>query len=198
MYGTQYFKKRSYTFKSFFQDIFRMIKKTPLIRETKKAGRISPQFEKRIILTVTAVNGCRYCEWGHTKSALDIGCSEEEIEQIMINDFSSCDPEEVVALAYAQYYAEAEGKNTTEAWQKVLEFYGEEKAKDIQLFIEMITMGNLLGNTLDAFESRLKGLPPEKGSFLFELFIYSLAFPFVKIFNKKYTTWKNSSSLPPN
>ena len=59
-------------------------------------------------------------------------------------------------------------------------------------------MGNLLGNTLDAFESRLKGVPPEKGSFLFELFIYSLALPFVLIFNKKYTKWKMSSNPHPS
>lgn len=198
MHGSKYFKKRSYNFRTFFRDIFRMIKQSSLIKEIRKSGRINPQFEKRIMLAVTAVNGCRYCEWGHTKSALNLGCSEEEIEQIMIHDFGSCDPDEIVALAYAQHYAETEGNPTPETRERLVDFYGEEKARDIQLIIEMITMGNLLGNTLDAFESRLKGLPPEKGSFLFELFIFSLAFPFVIVFNKRYNEWKGSSNLHLN
>ena len=160
-----------------------------------KSGRVSRQFQERIMLAVTAVNDCRYCEWGHTQMALNEGCNEEEIEQIMVQDFGSCDPEEVVALAYAQHYAETKDNPTDEYWGKMVEFYGEEKAEDIQLVIETITMGNLLGNTLDAFESRIKGIPPEKGSLLFELVLYSFAFPFVIFFNRRYKRWKNPSNL---
>ncbi len=198
MHGSKYFKKRSYTFRAFLRDNLQMFKNRSEIKQMKKAGRVNPQFEKRIMLAVTAVNGCRYCEWGHTQSALNLGCSEEEIKHIMIHDFGSCDPDEVIGLAYAQHYAETGGNPSSENWERLMEYYGEEKAKDIQLVIEMITMGNLLGNTLDAFESRLKGVPPEKGSFLFELFIYSLALPFVLIFNKKYTKWKMSSNPHPS
>ncbi|MCE7742724.1 MAG: carboxymuconolactone decarboxylase family protein [Candidatus Heimdallarchaeota archaeon] len=172
-----------------------MMKKSSNIKGARKSGRVSRQFQERIMLAVTAVNGCRYCEWGHTKAAINQGCSEEEIEQIMTQDFGSCDPDEVVALAYAQHYAETGGKPSSEIWESVIGFYGEEEARDIQLVIEMVTIGNLMGNTLDAFESRLKGIPPEEGSVLFELFIYSLAFPFAIIFNKKYKAWKSSNTL---
>lgn len=198
MHGAKYFKKRSFTFKAFLKDTVRMMKKNSQIKDAMRSERISRQFRERIMLAVTAVNGCRYCEWGHTKSALDEGCSEEEIEQIMIHDFGSCNPDEVVALAYAQHYAETGENPSEDSWKRVVEFYGEEKANDIQIIIEMITMGNLLGNTLDAFESRLKGIPPEKGSLLFELFIYSLAFPFVLIFNNRYKKWKNINNPPLN
>ena len=175
-----------------------MSKQGSSVRKTMKAGRVSRQFQERIMLAVTAVNDCRYCEWGHTKTALKAGCTDEELEQIMIHDFGSCDPDEVVALAYAQHYAETVDNPTTESWDKLVDFYGEEKAKDIQLVIQMVTIGNLLGNTLDAFESRLKGIPPENGSLLFEFFIYSLVFPFAIIFNKKYKKWKESSSPHPD
>ncbi len=185
MHVSQYFKKRTYTFKAFRRDVSKIFRNRSQIRESRKTERLSPQFRERIMLAVTAVNGCRYCEWGHTKAALNLGCTEEEIEQIMKHDFGSCDPDEVIGLAYAQHYAESGGSPAEDAKQKLLEFYGEQKARDIQLYIDMVTIGNLLGNTVDAFESRLKGLPPENGSFLFELLLYSLGFPFVIIFNRK-------------
>ncbi len=195
MLGSQYFRKRSYTLRTFLRHITRMFKQSSAIRKTMKSGRVSKQFQERIMLAVTAVNGCRFCEWGHTKTALNEGCTEEELEQIMNQDFDSCDPNEVVALAYAQHYADTEDNPSAEAWEKLVEFYGEEKAKDIQLVIEMVTIGNLLGNTLDAFESRLKGIPPENGSLFLEMYIYFLAFPFVIIFNNRYKKWKGSSNL---
>ncbi len=179
MHGAQYFKKRTYSFKSFRQDISYMRRNRSKLKEYRKAKRLTPQFREKIMLVVTAVNECRYCEWGHSILALNYGCTEEQIEQIMEHDFDSCDPEEVIALAYAQHYAETGGLPTEEAKQKLVEFYGEQKAQDIQLSINMVTIGNLLGNTIDAFESRFKGLPPENGSFLLELFLYSIGWPFV-------------------
>ena len=172
-----------------------MIKRGSAFRKMTKSGRISGQFRERLMLAVTAVNDCRYCEWGHTKMALNEGCSEEEIEQIMTYDFDSCDPDEVVALAYAQHYAETRDNPTGEYWDKLVDFYGIEKAEDIQLIIETITMGNLLGNTLDAFESRLKGIPPENGSFFFEMYLYFTALPLVIIFKIRNSRQKKTSSL---
>lgn len=185
MLATQYFKKRSYTFRGFTRDVIMLLRKSSRIRDSMKSGRISTQFRERIMLAVTAVNGCVYCEWAHTKVALEQGCTNEEIKEIMAHDFGSCDPYEVVGLAFAQRYAETEGLPPEEAYQKLFSHYGEEKANDIILFIKIITIGNLLGNTFDAFESRLRGLPPEKGSFFFEFYIYILGFPFFKWFKRK-------------
>ncbi len=137
------------------------------------------------MLAVTAVNDCIYCEWSHTKAALSSGCTEDEVVEIMEHDFGSCDPEEVVALAFAQHYAETEGIPTDEAWDKLVEQYSNQKANDIMLLIKMITVGNLLGNTIEAFGSRFKGKPPENGSLLFELFIYMFGWPFILILNRK-------------
>jgi AhpD family alkylhydroperoxidase len=97
MMAAHYFKKRTYTFRPFFRDIYRLMGKSTSIRKVMKSNLISNQFKEKIMLAVTAVNNCRYCEWGHTKMALEAGCSEEEIQQIMTHDFSSCDPDELIA-----------------------------------------------------------------------------------------------------
>ncbi|MHA1346151.1 MAG: carboxymuconolactone decarboxylase family protein [Candidatus Heimdallarchaeaceae archaeon] len=185
MLANQYFKKRTYGFRSFFHDTFKVMKNSSQIREVMRSGRISDKFRERIMLAVTAVYGCIYCEWTHTKTALNSGCTEEEIFVIMENDFGSCDPEEVIALAFAQHYAETNGNPTDEAWNKLVEQYGDQKANDIMLLIKMVTVGNLLGNTVEAFASRFKGKPPENGSLLFELFVYTFGWPFILILNRK-------------
>ena len=185
MLANKYFKKRTYGFRSFFHDASKVMKNSSQIREVMKSGRISNQFKERIMLAVTAVNGCIYCEWAHTNAALKYGCTEEEIVEIRENDFSSCDPEEVVALAFAKHYTETKGNPTDEAWGKLVEQYNDQEVNDILLLIQMITMGNLLGNTIEAFGSRFKGKPPENGSLLFELFIYTFGWPFILIFNNR-------------
>ncbi len=185
MLAYKYFKKKTYGFRSFFHDAFKVMKSSSHIREVMKSGRISDQFRERIMLAVTAVYGCKYCEWTHTKAALNSGCTEEEIFVIMANDFDSCDPEEVIALAFAQHYAETNGNPTDEAWNKLVEQYSIQKANDIMLLIKMVTVGNLLGNTVEAFGSRFKGKPPENGSLLFELFLYIFGWPFILILNRK-------------
>jgi AhpD family alkylhydroperoxidase len=195
MYASQYFKKRSYTFRGFLRDFTRLIAKSFKIRDAMKSERINPQFRERIMLAVTAVNECKYCEWGHTKTALKHGCTEEEINEIMVHDFASCNQEELIALAFAQHYAETGGLPSDELKEKLLDFYGKEKSQDILLFIQMITMGNLLGNTLDAFESRRKGIPPEKGTFFFEFIVYALGFPFIRIFKRKEKKKKKNKKL---
>ena len=161
------------------------MRKSSQIRKIKKSSKLDEQFKERIMLAVTAVNGCIYCEWAHTKVALKSGCTEEEIADIMKYDFGSCDPDQVVALAFAQLYAETRGKPTDEDWNKLVEQYGKQDAENILLLIQMITVGNLLGNTIEGFESRFKGKPPEKGSLLFELFIYIFGWPFILIMNAK-------------
>jgi AhpD family alkylhydroperoxidase len=199
MLASKYYRKRTYGFKTFFKDVLKVIKKSSHIKDAMRSERISPQFRERIMLAITAVNGCRYCEWGHTKTALEYGCTEEEINNIMMLDFGSCNPDEVIALAFAQHYANEEGIYSDETWKKMIEAYGEQKSEDILLFIQMITVGNLLGNTFDGFGSRFKGKPPEEGHLLFELFliissviiaipmslIFIIVFPFRKIFKKK-------------
>ena len=58
--------------------------------------------------------------------------------------------------------------------QRFVDYYGEQGARDIMAYIRMIMMGNLYGNTFDAFLSRFKGKPSADSSLLSELAIFGL------------------------
>ncbi|MHA1476495.1 MAG: hypothetical protein ACTSQ5_15080, partial [Promethearchaeota archaeon] len=56
---------------------------------------------------------------------------------------------------------------------------------DIINYCIMITIGNLLGNTVDAFNSRINGIQVVDGSFIFEFFVYLIGgLPTKILFNK--------------
>jgi hypothetical protein len=70
-------------------------------------------------------------------------------------------------------YAEQEGNITQDDLDTLKQYYGKKSAA-ILLAVMMINFGNLSGNTIDAFESRIYGNPPENGSLLLEFLIYFL------------------------
>ena len=115
------------------------------------------------MLAVTQVNGCRYCSYGHTQAALKSGLDSEEIRALLSGDLSSAPLEELTALLFAQHYAESAGHPDTEAWENLVSTYGQDKAFAILANIRMITIGNLLGNTFDAFLYRITGRPTPNG-----------------------------------
>ncbi|MHA1972512.1 MAG: carboxymuconolactone decarboxylase family protein [Candidatus Hodarchaeales archaeon] len=144
------------------------------IKGAFKSGRISEKFREHIFLAVTEVNGCFYCEWGHTRLAFESGSTREQIKSILNSDLAKLPENELVGLVFAQHYAESGGHPSRQALQKLIDSYGSKAAQDIIIICQMITMGNLLGNTVSAFKSRFIGRPPEDGAFLFELIVYIL------------------------
>ncbi|MFX0101529.1 MAG: hypothetical protein ACFFCS_18280 [Candidatus Hodarchaeota archaeon] len=71
-----------------------------------------------------------------------------------------------------------------ESIKRLGKYYGVKKARAIIHALDGIWIGNLTGNTLDAFKSRLKGIPPEKGSFLLELIVFVIGSFVVKFLFK--------------
>jgi len=110
-------------------------------------------------LAVTQVNDCRYCDYAHTKAALKQGVSEKEIALIGAGELSQFPEEQAIALFFGQHYAETGGHPDPHAWQRLVEYYGEDIANDILSYIRMIMVGNLLGNTFDALLFRVTGRP---------------------------------------
>jgi len=110
---------------------------------------ISPDFRERLMLAVTAVYGCRYCSYFHTREALKTGVNKEEIARILSGDVGSFPEEEDVALLYAQHWADSNADPDPEAVKGLIEAYGDEKAEAINLVLRMNRIGNLLGNSLD-------------------------------------------------
>jgi AhpD family alkylhydroperoxidase len=151
----QGFNKRFYTPRSLFRDLREMVSRRSQIRETARSGRVDPAFVEKIMMAVTAVNGCRYCAYFHTRQALKEGVPEDEITRILSLELGDFPPEEAVALAFAQHWAETAGQPDPEAERRFRVHYGPQVSADILNWMHMINMGNLLGNSWDALLWRI-------------------------------------------
>jgi len=118
---------------------------------------LEPSFRERLMLAVTQVNGCRYCAQHHAKLALEGGLSQEEIADLLDGVVDQCPPYEMTAIFYAQHWADQEGIPDPAAWQKLISFYGLEKAEAIEIILRMIKIGNYAGNTFDYILYRISG-----------------------------------------
>ena len=142
------------------------------MKKLRNESLISKQFFERIMLVCTSVNECIYCEWGHIGMAKEVGCSEEEIFSILNLDFSKIAIDEIKGLQFAKEYSSSNGNPSMKLIQETVNYYGIEKTQAILTTILMITTGNLMGNTVSAFLSRIKGKKSVDGSILFELLAF--------------------------
>ena len=120
-----------------------------------REGVIDEAFRERLMLAVTEVNGCRYCMYAHARMALTAGVTEKELKELGQGLFDSSPKEEVIALLYAQHWAETSAKPEPEVRERVVTQYGKTTVEEIELVLHMIRMGNLLGNTWDYFLYRI-------------------------------------------
>ena len=151
------FARSAYTPRSFARAMLEMMRHIPDTHAAVHGGRVSKTFAEKIMLAVTQVNNCRYCNYHHTRQALKAGVSEEEIKRLAKVELGDFPEEEAVALMFAQHYAESGGQPEPAAWARLVDYYGEQTARDILAYIRMIMMGNLLGNTFEAIVYRLTG-----------------------------------------
>jgi AhpD family alkylhydroperoxidase len=158
---TVYRAKRTYTPRTLVRDLREILAHTDDFHSAANSDRVSRAFAERIMLTVTAVNDCRYCSVAHARMALRSGIAPEDVELLLGGEIGNVPPDEAPALLFAQHYAGCGGQPDPAMVQILVETYGPETANDILAHIRMITLGNLLGNTFDALLGRLRGHPPE-------------------------------------
>lgn len=169
--------KKKYTISESYRIFVDGIRTINNFRQAKKTGLLSEEFIKRIMLAVTEVNGCEMCSYEHTKTALEMGMSEKEIQQILTGQTDSYPPEESKAILFSQHYADTKGNPAKSAWKEIQTVYGEEKAMGILGATRIIMFGNSFGIAMSAFKSRLKGEKIESSSLGYELtMILSLLF----------------------
>jgi AhpD family alkylhydroperoxidase len=150
------FHKRTYSsINELIKDLIFPLLNRKKLREVRNKGLLSPAFQERLMLAVTAVEGCRYCSYFHSKLALKGGVSQEEIGNLLSGEVECCPEEEVLAVVYAQHWAESNACPDPEAVDRLKETYGVEKAEAIHLMLRMIRLGNLLGNSWDYLLYRL-------------------------------------------
>jgi AhpD family alkylhydroperoxidase len=184
------FHRKIFTPRLFFADLFFLIARAPRVVSALLNRQIDRRFMEKIMSVVSAVNGCVYCTWFHARQAASAGISNDEIKNMMRLQFESdATDHELVGLLYAQHYAETDRTSDGVMKEKLVSYYGARTAGHIELFIRMITFGNLYGNTFDAFLARLKGMSVHNGNFAFELIFFILNLPFMAPllpFVKKY------------
>jgi AhpD family alkylhydroperoxidase len=190
------FGKRTFTTSAFIAHVREVADHMGDLRAAARAGRVSKAFVEKIMLAVTQVNGCRYCNYGHARLALEAGVPPEELRQLMAGEFDGLPEEELVALAFAQHYAEQGGRPTSEAWQRLLDAYGQNAARDIMAYIRMITFGNMVGNALDALLTRLSLRPVPGSRFRDEVGILLLTMSWAPLMFLKGMLARRSPSQP--
>lgn len=163
------FTEKKYSIKELYSAVYKGIRTFPFLRKCRKSGMLSEQFVKRIMLAVTQVNECEVCSYAHTKMALEMGMSQQEIEQLLSGVIDDIPADEMKAILFSQHYADMKGKPSKASWQEIVEEYGEEKAMGILGAIRMITAGNTFGIAFGAFKNRLQGKREEQSGLLQEL-----------------------------
>jgi len=144
------FNRRIYpSVSAFTADLKAIMAQRDQMKPLMRGELIDTAFRERLMLAVTAVSGCRYCSYAHARQALTEGIDSGEIEALQDGLVENSPREEVPALLYAQHWAEAAGKVDPAARERIIETYGEDKVNAIELALQTIQMGNLLGNTLD-------------------------------------------------
>jgi len=146
-----------------------------------KSQLINTDFTKRLQLAVTEVNGCAVCSYGHAKLALRQGMSGSEISSFLSGKDHYIKPEEAKAIMFAQHYAESRGYPKKFTYDAIVTAYGKQQALIILSIIQIMTIGNMYGIPLSAFQSRLKGKPYKDSTILAELGLLIVALLLIPI-----------------
>ncbi|HNQ66711.1 MAG TPA: carboxymuconolactone decarboxylase family protein [Smithella sp.] len=136
---------------------------------------------ERVQLAVTEVNGCAACSYAHTYLALKQGLSNEEIYSFLSGDGNFIKQKEARAIVFAQHFADTRGFPKKDAYQAIINEYGEKKARIILAAAQLMMAGNIYGIPYSALQSRLKGKPYKDSSLMYELGMHGAGFIFLPI-----------------
>lgn len=157
------FEKRLTSTNIFYNYLSDLIGNFSAVKTAKSS--LDVQFQNKILLAVTQVNGCRYCSYLHTKHALESGMSEEEIKELLAGEVGDIRDEESVALIFAQHYAETQANPDQVSVQRLFKTYGDVKANAIIGIVQGIMAGNIHGISVDLLQSRVRGKADPDSSF---------------------------------
>ena len=146
-----------------------MLSNLPAMKRAARRGNVSKEFQERIMMAVTSVNGCEMCSYYHTGESLKLGMSRQEIDSLLGGEYLGVPEDELPAVLYAQHYAETTARPQKEVKEAFEKRYGKEAADDITAFIRAIMVGNAQGNIAGAFKKRLAGRPEPNSSLIKEL-----------------------------
>lgn len=167
----QEYNKRLYSVSEYYGILRYALKTMKYMKIGRRSGDLDKNFESRIMLAVTEVNGCEMCSYHHTSEALKNGMSEADIASLLNGNLSDVPEDESVAIFFAQHYAEYKGKPKRSAWKRLVATYGKEKALAIIAATRVIMVGNIAGIAAGALKNRFAGKAVSKSSLGYELAI---------------------------
>ena len=152
--STSPFTRRVFRYRDLRDALRELVRDLPFFRRRRRLPR---HLRERIWLAVTEVNGCRYCSFLHSRSALASGLEEDEVRALLEGELRDAPADELDALMFGQHWADMGGHPDTQSVHALVAHYGRETAADIIMQIRGIMFSNLYGNTLDALLWRLRG-----------------------------------------
>lgn len=158
------FRKRTFSLPLYARSLAALMTASPVLVRALIRPRISRALREQVMLAVTSVNDCRYCDWGHTALALRHGVDVAALRQTLDSGSLSAGgtPDEVAVL-YAQHVASQQGDADPAAERALAAAWIPDERAEIKAYITAITFGNLVGNSADAWLARLRRVPVQGG-----------------------------------
>lgn len=161
--------KRKFSFWEMYKSIVFVPRAIEKMRGNKKSNLVDKDFVERLQLAVTEVNGCAACSYQHTKMALQMGMSNEEISSFLSGEDSFIRRDEAKAILFAQHFADSRGYPKKYAYESIVKEYGDKKASIILSAVQVMIAGNMYGIPLSAYLSRRKGKPFKESTLFYEM-----------------------------
>ncbi len=152
--------KRTLTPGNFWRTVAGAVAAGPVLLTALIRPKTSAALREKVLLGVTSVNDCRYCQWGHTHWARAHGVPLAEVNQILAQQIESLEaknPAEAAAILFAQHYAESLDRFDQESIDNLRRHFSDAQVAEIIAYVRAITLGNLTGNTLDVILDRFRG-----------------------------------------
>lgn len=165
-----------------------VLSSAPVLLAAMVKPKIAPALREKVVLGVTSITKCGYCQWGHTHWAMAHGVPLEEINAILANESESlraADPAEAAAILFARQYAESPDSLDPRAIEGLREHHGDAEVAELLAYVRAITLGSLTGNTADAFLDRFRGASrlrrEDRGNVAFEAVVAIAAAPVLAV-----------------
>lgn len=119
---------------------------------------------EKVMLAVSSVNDCRYCNWVHTGLALANSVDLDELQQVLDHGtFGTVGTRDATAILFGQHFAATSRKPTAAALTALARAFTAYQRAEIMAYIHGIYFLNLSGNSCDAWLARFAGQKVDGG-----------------------------------
>jgi AhpD family alkylhydroperoxidase len=171
------FKKRTFTLPLLAASAAAALRQFHVAVRGLRRPATSRALQEEVMLAVTSVNDCRYCDWVHTGLALEEGVNLAALHGALTGEGARLSEREAAAVFYAQHFAETQRQPLPQARARLHAHFSPAEVREIEAFIDLIWFANLSGNSADAVLARLRGQAVPEGHLLAELVSAALAAP---------------------